>query len=444
MSSSHLIPLGISSTDALKVTLIAPTCVTFAAAPGHPEAVGVFRALEQPADGTASTQRKAHQFMPANGEANGLKISRYEEVSAAGVVVNLKVAAAVLREQISVKQEVRVDLPWTSYVIAPGVMYDGNRFLVSPQPYCPYIATEGVSPEGPILMVDVPRLTANRGYRTELAANALTTPILGVFDPQRGVGALFVVETFGPWGVAGLTVTTLPGEPVSVTLSLPVQRKDRYGFCNRVDANERGMTLKAGDTLQTRLQVIPVTAATIPEFVSKLSREAFARRDQGKRTFALGLAEAAALVEAKQNALNWRDAEGYYATDLNLGSPWSLQTGWVGGGVTMVALLQSTNPESRARARRMLYFLCTVAAPSGYFYGALKDGRWISFGGKRPGCRAFSLARRPLELGRDILKAIEIIQQRGESLNPVWEAAALRWCCLSVSRVWAARLRMRW
>jgi hypothetical protein len=372
-----------------KSLLATPSCVTFAAAPGDPEAVGVFLALKQPADGTASTQRKAHQFMAANGAANGLKISRYEEVSEAGVVVNLQVAAAVLRERISVKQEVRVDLPWTSYIIAPGVMYSGNRFLVSSQPYCPYIATEGVSPDGPILMVDVPRLTADKGYRTELAANALTTPIMGVFDPQRGVGALFVVETFGPWGVAGLTVTTLPGEPVSVTLSLPVQRKERYGFCDWVEANEPGMTLKVGDMIQTRLHIITVNAATIPEFVSKLSREAFARRDQGKRTFSLSLAEAAELVEAKQNALNWRDAEGYYGTDLNLGSPWTLQNGWVGGGVTMVALLQSPNPESRARARRMLDFLCTAAAPRGYFYGALKDGRWISFGGKRPGCRAF-------------------------------------------------------
>ncbi len=359
------------------------------------------------------------------GEDTGLTVRRGHKLTDNGVELEWTVAASRAFENISLQQTVEFDLPWTSYVIAPGVLYAGNRFLVSPQPYAPYIPTEGVSPDGPILIADVPRLASATGYRTDLAANALTTPFVGIFDPASGRGVLIEVPLYGDWGVAGLTLTTLPGERVTVTVTLPVQRSRRYRFCDWTEVNdEPGLTLAAGQSLTARLRVIPVAAATVPAFIAELSRRAFAARDQGGRTFALSLAEAAQLVEAKQNAHNWNEAEGYYRADLNLGSPWSLQTGWVSGGVTMLAMLLSPDAATQARARRMLDFLCTAAAPSGYFYGARKDGKWLSLGGKRPGCRSFMLVRRPLELGRDILKAIDLLRARGEPINPAWTRAA--------------------
>ena len=374
------------------------------------------------------SERTADGPLVAEATRDGLALDRRHTLGADGALdVEVTVAATAVRERISIQQDVQLDLPWTSYVLAPGVMYNGNRFLVSTQPYCPYLPTEGVSPDGPIIVSAVPRLTSDTGYRAELAADALTTPILGLFDSQSGRGALVVVDIYGPWGVAGVTVCTSPSKPVVVTLALPVQRQRRYRFCDWTEANEPGMTLRPGDRFSARLRVIPVAAATIPAFLARFSAEAWARRHTRPRNFPISLEAAADLVEAKLDRHNWIESLGAYHSALQQPGAitgW-LQIGWVGGGVTAVAMLQSPDAARRERARRMLDFLCTAQAPSGYFYGTYTADRgWLSFGGKRPGCRAFSLVRRPVELTRDLLKAAALVRARGEEPGAAWLPAA--------------------
>lgn len=326
-------------------------------------------------------------------------------------------------------QVIEIDLPYLSYVIAPGALYNGNRFLVSPQPYCPYLPTEGVTPHGPILMADVPRLCADSGYHTELAANALTTPHVGIFDAASERGVIISFDVYGDWGVTGIGITTLPGEPISISFTFPVMRQKRYRFCDWIEADEPCLTMKPGMPLRTRITVIPVQAAGIPAFNAALSRRAWETRDTAKRKKTFAWPQITEQVESKHDAHNWDETLGCYLTQLKCesekpGGGWPLQTGWVGGGVTALAFLQSPNPLRRDRARRMLDLLATAGTNGGYFYGTYKNGAWMSFGAKRPGCRAFSLVRRPLELGRDLLKAGDIVRARGEIPNPAWERSA--------------------
>lgn len=365
------------------------------------------------------------------GDVNGLSIHRKQITGIDSIEIHWRAETSRALRQVSLRQTVALNLPPTSYIIAPGAVYGGNRFLVSPQPYCPFIPAEGVGPDGPILIADIPRLTSDTGYRLELAANALTTPFVGIFDPTSGRGALVEIQIYGKWGVSGLTLTTLPGEPISVTITLPVQRVRRYQFCDWTDANEPGMDLAIGQTIEARLRVIPVKAESIPEFIGVLSRRAYAAMDRGalasRENLAVKLREAADLVEAKYDRLNWDEAQGFYRTvQHGQKSLFVLQSGWSGGAVTMRGLIQSPDPARRERARRMLSFLCSAAAPSGYFYGAWDDKTWRSYHVKRPGCRQFTLVRRPLELGRDILFAMDALEARGESLEPLWEKTAQR------------------
>jgi hypothetical protein len=80
----------------------------------------------------------------------------------------------------------------------------------------------------------------------------------------------------------------------------------------------------------------------------------------------------------------------------------------------------------RARARRMATFLCQGATARGYFHGCFDGQRWLSVGLKRPGCQAFSFVRRTLECGRDLIKAIEISEGRGETAESLWLETARR------------------
>lgn len=363
---------------------------------------------------------------PAGSAAAGLTVNAEWIKTDAGYDYALEMTASTTLTNIQWVQALWLELDWRSYVIAPGAMYQGNRFVVSPQPYCPFILTEGVTPYGPIVTVDVPRLTADKRYRTELAANALAIPVVGIYDPKRGSGFLVGMEIYGAWGVSGVNLTTLPGEAVGVEICLPVRRSMRYAFCNWVETNERGMSLKAGETIKTRIHLLPVASKTIPAFVTHVAEYGYATRGTEARRMKLSFAEAAKLIEGKLNQYNWSETNGYYRSTMNpAGAGLPLQSGWVGGGATFSAMAASDDALSRTRGKRMMDFICrTGLSPSGYFNGGYDGTKWRSFSVKRVGCRTYSLIRRPLECTRDVLKTMELLRQRGEAIDPVWEQAA--------------------
>ena len=366
-----------------------------------------------------------HFSAPSGSAAEGLRVSFTPSESADGVALEVCLESAVALRGVQLVLPLELGLGWKSYVIAPGAIYNGNRFVVSPQRYAPYLLTEGVTPDGPIVVADIPRLSADTGYRTELAANAFAIPAAGVFDPQQRMGCLVGFDIYGDWGVSGVNLVTLPGEAVRVELCLPVMRKRRYRFCDWEDVtNEPGMNLEPGKPLRFHARLMPVPADTIPAFIHRVALHGDTCVGSAPRPRSLSFADAAERIEAKQDAHNWNERNGYYQSSLG-DKGWILQTGWVGGGVTMAAMAMSENPERRRRAVRMLDTLCRNAVtPSGYFHGMHNGERWLSFGGKRPGCRAFSLIRRPLECTRDVLKVLELLRERGEKIDPVWEAAA--------------------
>lgn len=334
--------------------------------------------------------------------------------------------SSVTLSDVQLVQPVMLGVDWRSYVIAPGAIYNGNRYLVSPQPYAPYLLTEGVGPDGPIAIGDIPRLTSDRGYRVDLAANALAIPAVGFHDEKQNLGIFVGMDVYGDWGVTGVNIITLPGQAPAVEICLPVRRKLRFKqTAEWVPPNERGIDLKPGTTISTTIRVQAKNEPGITSLITRVAEYGFALRGTAARRPNLGLLGSAKLIEAKLNTHNWDEKEGYYTTTLGSMNPWKLQTGWVGGGVTFYAMAMSDDPLSRQRAIRMMDVICRDAlTPSGYFHGLHKDGRWQSFGAKRPGCRAFSLIRRPLECARDVLKVMNLLRQRGETVDPVWERAA--------------------
>lgn len=360
--------------------------------------------------------------------AAGIQIALSVQDQRDGRSLGVRISSDSPRRGVQLILPIALDLDWRSYVIAPGTLYDGNRFLVSPQPYCPFTPTEGVGPDGPILVADVPRLCSDTGYRTELAANACMIPAVGIYDPKRRLGFLVGFPVYGPWGVTGINLQTLPGEPVRVEICLPVMRKRRYRFCDWIDVdNEPGMELLQDRPVTCEIRIVPVPVDSIPAFVTRLAEYGHAQRGRESRRAGLSLAEAAECVEAKQDAHNWIESHGYYRSGIGPGAGDRLQTGWVGGGPTFHAMCLSPNALCRTRAVRMMDFICRNGlSPSGYFHGCFDGSEWRSFGVKRPGCRSYLLIRRPLECARDVLKTLSVLRARSEPIQPVWESAARR------------------
>ena len=379
-----------------------------------------------------------HSAAPLINNANGsggsaehnsaIKMSnRFQKHKDSGDFI-LSVDASTPVRNVQVIQPFEFNLDWRSYIIAPGAMYNGNRFIVSPQPYCPYLLTEGVSPDGPIVMADNPRLCSDTGYSVEFAANAFAIPVVGIYDSARKLGFVIGIEIYGDWGVTGVNLKTLPGTPLRLEICLPVMRKKRYRFCDWIEVNEKGMNLEPGQTVECKVRIIPIHADCIPDFISSLTEYGYSTRGTEARRSGLSFSEAADIIENKLNSFNWSEKNGYYTDRLNFPDMPKLilvQTGWVSGGVTFYALAQSGNPEIRERAVRMMDTICRNAvSPSGYFHGMHNGERWLSFGVKRPGCRSASLIRRPLECTRDVLKTIEVLERRGDTVKAVWVDAA--------------------
>lgn len=369
----------------------------------------------------------AHIFRaPVGSRAAGVMVRVISQREAEGETHVVELNSSVALSDVQLVQPVLLGVDWRSYVIAPGAIYNGNRYLVSPQPYAPYLLTEGVGPDGPIAIGDIPRLTSDRGYRADLAANALSIPAVGFYDEKVNLGVLVGVDVYGDWGVTGVNIVTLPGQAPAVEVCLPVRRKLRFKQTAQwVPANERGIDLKPGVTFATTVRVQAKNEPGIASLITRVAEYGYAGRGTEARRPNLGLLGSTKLIEAKLNTHNWDEKEGYYTTTLGSMNPWKLQTGWVGGGVTFYAMAMSDDPLNRQRAIRMMDVICREAlTPSGYFHGLHKDGRWQSFGAKRPGCRAFSLIRRPLECTRDVLKVMNLLRQRRETVDPVWERAA--------------------
>ncbi len=332
-------------------------------------------------------------------------------------------------DDVQISFPLAIDASWKSYVIAPGAIYNGNRFLVSPQLYCPYIPTEGVSPNAPILCTDVPRLTSDTGYRVELAANVLTIPAVGIYDSDKGIGYLAGLEVYGKWGTTGINITTLPGEPVTLEICLPVRRKKRYRFCDWIDADEKGMSLKGGQSISGKVSIKQAKLNAIPELITLIAEYGHEHRGTMQREQPISFSDAGELIESKLDEYNWDDANKYYTESgrfvANPTGAHYLQTGWTGGGVTFYALSCSSNENRRKRAIAMIDMICrTGLTPSGYFHGCHTGKVWKSFGLKRPGCRAGSLIRRPLECTRDLLKVMELLRGRGQTIKEIWTHAA--------------------
>jgi hypothetical protein len=335
------------------------------------------------------------------------------------------IESKIPQQNIQLIQPLSFGLDAASYVIAPGAMYDGNRMLVSRQAYCPEAPAEGVNASGPLLQVDIPRLTLDTNYRTEFAANAFTMPVVGIFDPMQKTGFLVGLEVYGVWGVTGVNLIAIPGEPMSVEICLPVRRKRRYRFCDWIDTDEVGMNLAPGQMVSGRVKIIRVEASSTPEFVTRVAEYGYEHRGKEPRRPSLSFSKSAALIEEKFNAYNWDERNGFYRSGINPNARYALQTGWVSGGVTIVSMIGSENPVSRQRALRMLDVFCRDAlSPSGYFHGGHDGEKWFSVGFRRPNCRTFSLVRRPLECTRDVLKCLSHLQSQGEKIQAHWESAA--------------------
>ena len=315
------------------------------------------------------------------------------------------------------------------YVLAPAVVYAGNRFRVFPLKYPPYWPSEQFEKNPPVTITDVPCLNADGSPGlVQLLAGALALPAIAVWSPVRREAIYLVVDNPFP---EPAPATGAPLEPLfeieegpdaawgELRVSLPGVRATRYVHMSTGNESpDRSRPLAPGDSLHLTVRVIVEPADSVAACIAGFSRlrHAFAEATPPVRP-TVPFAEAYRLIQDRFNR-DWLENPGLYAFNTHAHSPFIFSTGWP--GVPPFPLAQSADALTVERARRNLSVLLAHGlSPSGFLYGKCeRDGAWSADHGSNPADAQLKdrlLARRNGDALYYLLKLRDYLAQTGRA-----------------------------
>ena len=316
----------------------------------------------------------------------------------------------------------------SSYVFAPCMVYDGNRFEIVDVPYSPFW------PDASHYGVDKPISVTNQVHLNKDGSPAVietdtwgvATPCLGWRSPE-GRGFLLFTPDHNELGAMGLTIAEDgPSGKASFTVESP-RRRSKIPNIMGFREGDPLRDWKAGDTATLTVRVRFFDA---PRLQDLFDRYAEGRKDFGDRRTvkALPFSEADRMVREKVNALNWDEELGYYRhgiSRLNTKPFDWWQLGWVSGGLTTLPMIAQGEPTQKARALRNLAFMFEGSPVENGLWKAHHDGTKFNNEDPRPPRPGYLVSVRRLSDGLYFgLKQILMLEARGEEVPAAWKASA--------------------
>ncbi|HEX7260644.1 MAG TPA: hypothetical protein VF258_02425, partial [Luteolibacter sp.] len=285
-----------------------------------------------------------------------------------------------------------------NYVLIPAAVYNGNRLRTSGRGYGAGQAPEDLYRKDlPLTQTDVPRLEIEPGKPSKLEVNSsnVTTPAICVFDKKSKRGFILLAEQAGR-NASGDFIRKANGEILdnafsveesadrsraTVVVSAPGVRERKPEFVGFSGSPDRGMAMKAGDTVKLKLRVISFTTPDIPGL---LDRFMTVRKDL------TGPNQPRKLVPASQVA-TWMtqriDSRYLQQGDVKFycpeNGPW-IAFGWIGGWMNTFPMLALGDDTHLERVTHTFdYGLKAQDAKTGYFSYAIRNDGNIEF--RNPG-----------------------------------------------------------
>ena len=304
--------------------------------------------------------------------------------------------------------------PEQTYVLLPGLLYDGNR-LTRPT-------------------FQIPQLTQTKDCTVDTPVLTLSTPVAAVQDKQTGLTFMYVTEptTDLSADMAGFRCAAFP-QSLSIAVTAPCYREKHYHHNHYEPELPKGASLSQGRAFSVTTAIFagfyPDRLALFRalEPIRKFVRKPF------RRSKTLPMSAAADLVQSNLNLRQWCKT-GFYANAINpdysiaklgcshLGPGWQLQTGWCSGAITGYALLKMDDETSQRRARAMLDLICQEGiSPSGLIWSDYANGNWDP---ARNNSDFYQHMRMPADVAFYLLKALELERERDLG-HPAWLAAAV-------------------
>ncbi|MBO4216704.1 MAG: hypothetical protein J5940_02030 [Clostridia bacterium] len=298
------------------------------------------------------------------------------------------------------------------YVMLPSCVYDGNPMKTVERFYPPRyrISETGVDCEP--ITTDVPGMGPGRKGSFSVTAGDLATPCVGIFFKKEKEGFLLFTEQHVTGKNLGFSC-----EPGKITVTYPSRREKRYRLCRpHLPSGDRGLDVKKGDGFSSDyiIKTFPCEDVLALYSVFFNERKCLLSDPRPENGYTKELWE---LMEKHFNDEDW-SGEFYGGASKDTWQP-----GWVGGGMSTYPLLLRGSAVTRERAVKTIDFMTKYQAPSGFYYGIVKDGKVFGDGFGSPGLENAHHVRKSADALYFLLKCFSV---PGLEVKPEWEASAKR------------------
>ncbi len=304
-----------------------------------------------------------------------------------------------------------------TYVLMPGLLYDGNRKTIPSSPK------------------EIPQLTAAENFQVDTPIFTLSIPVAVFHEKRSGKTLMYLTETTTQLDMSGFCCVAR-GDDHRISIMAPCYREKHYLNHRYEPTTPKGATVSEGMRFSVPASYFAMVCPDIITLVAALQPIRQAVRPHFQRENKLPISEAAALVQDNFNKRMW--AEGrenqFYINAMDpeydlaesgvagLLPVWQLSVGWGSGVITGYAMLKLGNDLSCNRSRIMLDRIAASGiSPSGLFWSTYANGKWDPIFNN-------SLFNQHMRMPADAtfyyLKAIALERSRG-LWHPEWEKATI-------------------
>lgn len=338
------------------------------------------------------------------------------------------------------------DGEWTTdnFVLIPGAVYRGNRFVARRYKYSPPPSGPKTSdaPDAPLHIGDIPRLALEPGEASHLDQLSIdaATPGIGIYFPHRQKALVILTNQKNNLGAYGVEIIeNETRDSARLLLTSPGIRHDRYftidGYTK--PSADHAADLPEGTEVTLPFDLHWIDCQSVQDLFDFIFEHRYDCFDTQPLRNEIPFSATWDILHEKHNRVNWRPEYNLYQVSILQDPPSAamlFQSGWVGGMMTPLAMIQEGDATSLERSLLNLKFFFVAQTDYGLFYpffngrefhGELKfdlDEHGVALE-RTP--KPWTLVRRIGDILYFLVRTFELLEERGlqEKIQPEWKLA---------------------
>jgi len=281
------------------------------------------------------------------------------------------------------------DAAWSveNYVLIPGAVYGGNRFHAEQYDYSPPVV--GPDPKGSDRtpwVGDIPRLSRMAGT-SHLDQQSIdgATPALAIYFPERRKALCLLTKQCTAHGTFGYEVIENEDRSgADILLMAPGMRHNKYFTISGYTevSPDRATNLAEGDCIEMPFHLHWIDCGSIQALHDFIFEHRYDAMPPEPLRNEISFSAIWDILHEKHNRENWHEDLNLYQVSINQDPPnpfMLFQSGWVGGMITTLPMIQEGDARSVQRALRNIeFFLAGAQSDYGLFHEYYHSGQWFS------------------------------------------------------------------